>query len=404
MKVGILGGTFDPIHNAHIKIAQEALKQFELDKILIMPTPYPPHKDKERIASNFHRANMVKLAISPFDRIEFSDFELNSHDVTYTADTLHMLKELHPENEYYFILGSDSIASFMSWYRPDVILKFAKIIAVKRDDESSKKMQTKIDEIEEKYHVRIQILSMPALDISSSYIRCSDYSQIQSMVPEAVYEYIVENKLYGDENVNKAWSINKITEDLERQLKPSRFQHILGVADTAKEMAEHFKVNPNKAYFAGILHDCAKHKTDSELLRICRENHIEITEAEIRKPDLLHAKVGAYIAETKYGITDKEILSAITWHTTGKEDMSTLDKIIFSADYIEPNRTKQPNLDYLRSISLKDLDLLVYSILKDTMDYLQKSGKKCIDENTKKAYLYYKKIIEERAYDIKGNS
>lgn len=404
MKVGILGGTFDPIHNAHIKIAQEALKQFELDKILIMPTPYPPHKDKERIASNFHRANMVKLAISPFDRIEFSDFELNSHDVTYTADTLHMLKELHPENVYYFILGSDSIASFMSWYRPDVILKFAKIIAVKRDDESSKKMQTKIDEIEEKYHVRIQILSMPALDISSSYIRCSDYSQIRSMVPEAVYEYIVENKLYGDENVNKAWSINKITEDLERQLKPSRFQHILGVADTAKEMAEHFKVNPNKAYFAGILHDCAKHKTDSELLRICRENHIEITEAEIRKPDLLHAKVGAYIAETKYGITDKEILSAITWHTTGKEDMSALDKIIFSADYIEPNRTKQPNLDYLRSISLKDLDLLVYSILKDTMDYLQKSGNKCIDENTKKAYLYYKKIIEERAYDIEGNS
>lgn len=403
MKVGILGGTFDPIHNAHIKIAQEALKQFELDKILIMPTPYPPHKDKDRIASNFHRANMVKLAISPFDKIEFSDFELNSHDVTYTADTLHMLKELHPENEYYFILGSDSIASFMSWYRPDVILKFAKIIAVKRDDESSKKMEAKIDEIEEKYHVNIQILSMPALDISSSYIRCSDYSQIRSMIPEAVYEYIVENKLYGNENVNKAWSINKITEDLEKQLKPSRYQHILGVAKTAKEMAEHFKANPNKAYFAGILHDCAKNKSDRELVSICKENHIEITDAEIRKPDLLHAKAGAYIAETKYGITDKEILSAITWHTTGKENMTVLDKIIFSADYIEPNRTKQPNLDYLRSISLKDLDLLVYSILKDTMDYLQKSGEKCIDENTKKAYLYYKKIIEERTHDFEGN-
>jgi nicotinate-nucleotide adenylyltransferase len=396
MKVGILGGTFDPIHNAHIKIAQETLEQFKLDKILIMPTPYPPHKDKDRITSNFHRANMVKLAITPFDKIEFSDFELNSHDVTYTADTLHMLKELHPENEYYFIVGSDSIASFMSWYRPDVILKFAKLIAVKRDDESSKKMDAKIAEIEEKFHVPIQTLSMKALDISSSYIRCNDYAQIKSMVPEAVYEYIVENKLYCDENVNKAWSINKITEDLETQLKPSRFKHILGVAQTAKEMAEHFKVNPNKAYFAGILHDCAKNKSDSELISICHENNIEITDAEQKQPYLLHAKAGAYLAKTKYGITDKEILSAITWHTTGKENMSVLDKIIFCADYIEPTRTKQPNLEYLRNIANKDLDLLVYNILKDTMEYLQQSGKKSIDENTKNAYLYYKKVIEER--------
>ena len=396
MKVGILGGTFDPIHNAHIKIAQEALKQFKLDKILIMPTPYPPHKDKNRLASNFHRANMVKLAISELNNIEFSDFELNSHDVTYTADTLHMLNELHPENEYYFIVGSDSVASFMSWYRPDVILKFAQIIAVKRDDESSKKMTAKITEIEEVFHVKINILSMEAINISSSYIRSNSYLDITDMVPRAVYEYIVENKLYCNDNINRAWSINKITEDLEKELKASRYKHILGVAKTAKEMAEHFKVNPNKAYFAGILHDCAKNKSDNELINICRKNNINISSVELKQPYLLHAKVGAYIAETKYGITDKDILSAITWHTTGKENMSDLEKIIFCADYIEPNRTKQPDLDYLRSIALKDLDLLVYTILKDTMDYLQQSGKKCIDENTNNAYLYYKKLIEER--------
>lgn len=252
MKVGILGGTFDPIHNTHISIAQAALKQFELDKILIMPTPYPPHKDKSRIASNFHRANMIKLAINSLEHVEFSDFELSSHDVTYTADTLHMLKELHPENEYYFIVGSDSIASFMSWYRPDVILKFATLIAVKRDDESSKIMEEKIQEIETEFHTKISVLSMPPADISSSYIRCSDYSKISSMVPKEVYNYIVENKLYCNENVNKAWSINKITEDLKATLKPSRFEHTMGVAKTAKEMAEHFQINPNKAYFAGF--------------------------------------------------------------------------------------------------------------------------------------------------------
>lgn len=396
MKVGILGGTFDPIHNAHLKIAQEALKQFCLDKILIMPTPNPPHKDKEKIASNFHRANMIKIAINPLENIEFSDFELNSHDVTYTADTLHMLKELHPENEYYFIMGSDSIAAFMSWYRPDVILKFATLIAVKRDDESSKIMQERVSEIEKTFDTQIQILSMPAVDISSSYIRCSDYSQILPMVPSEVYAYIVENKLYCNNNINKAWSINKITEDLKNTLKVSRFEHTIHVAKTAKDMAEHFHVNPNKAYFAGILHDCAKNKTDDELIELCEKNHIEITHTERRLPYLLHGKAGAFLAEEKYGITDREILQAVTWHTTGKEDMSSLEKIIFSADYIEPGRTKQPNLEYLRSIALKDLDLLVYHILKDTMDYLTKSEIGSIDENTKKAYIYYKKIIEER--------
>lgn len=396
MKVGILGGTFDPIHNAHLKIAQEALKQFNLDKILIMPTPYPPHKDKEKIASNFHRANMIKIAISPLENIEFSDFELNSHDVTYTADTLHMLKELHPEDDYYFIMGSDSVAAFMSWYRPDVILKFATLIAVKRDDESSIIMQEKISEIEKTFNTQIQVLSMPAVDISSSYIRCSDYPQILPMVPEEVYEYIVENKLYCNENVNKAWSINRITEDLKKRLKPLRFEHTMNVAKTAKEMAEYFNVNPNKAYFAGILHDCAKNKTNSELLELCSKNHIETTQTEMELPYLLHGKAGAYLAEKKYGITDKEILQAITWHTTGKENMNPLEKIIFSADYIEPGRTKQPNLKYLRSIALKDLDLLVYHILKDTIDYLTKSNIDGIDENTEKAYIYYKKIVEER--------
>ena len=149
MKVGILGGTFDPIHNAHIEIAKAALNQFSLDKVMVMPTPNPPHKDKNTITSNFHRINMIKLAILPYENIEFSDFEINMHDVTYTADTLYLLNELNPDIEYYFILGSDSIMSFLSWYRPDIILKYAKLLTVRRDDESFDLMDSKIKEIED---------------------------------------------------------------------------------------------------------------------------------------------------------------------------------------------------------------------------------------------------------------
>lgn len=396
MKIGILGGTFDPIHNAHIEIAKEALKQFELDKVMIMPTPNPPHKDKNRITGNFHRANMIKLAIKDIPGLEFSDFELNKTDVTYTADTLCMLKELHPENQYYFIVGSDSIVSFMSWYRPDVILKYATLLAVKRDDESSLLMEEKIKEINEKFDTTVGIICMKAMAESSSIIRVNDYSVIQNMVPEAVYKYIVENKLYLGENVNTAWSINKITEDLKRTLKPQRFTHTVGVAETAKEMAETFGVNPNKAYFAGMLHDCAKNLSDAELLRICEENNIEVSECEAKSPYLLHGKAGAYIARTKYGITDEEILSAIIWHTTGKPDMTKLEKIVFSADYIEPGRHKQSNLAFLRELSHKDLDLLTFHILKDTVEYLKCKNSGSIDDNTISAYAFYRKLVEEK--------
>ena len=396
MKVGILGGTFDPIHNAHIEIAKEALRQFELDKVVIMPTPNPPHKDKNKITCNFHRINMIRLALKDLKNIEFSDFEINKSDTTYTADTLYMLKELHPENEYYFIVGSDSIASFMSWYRPDVILKYAKLLAVKRDDESSKIMDDKITEIEQAYDVKIGIISMNSMAVSSSFIRTHEYWEIEKMVPEVVFNYIKENKLYQDGNVNIAWSVNKITEDLQKRLKPKRFQHTLGVAKTAKEMAEIFHVNPNKAYLAGMLHDCAKNLSDGELLKICNENNIVITDYERESPYLLHGKAGAYLAETRYGITDEEVLSAIIWHTTGKENMSDLEKIIFSADYIEPGRDKQPNLESLRKLAKTDLNLLVYNILKDTLEYLENSKNKSIDENTLNAYKFYKKMINER--------
>lgn len=396
MKIGILGGTFDPIHNAHIEIAKAALEQFDLDKVVLMPTPNPPHKDKNRITGNFHRANMIKLAIKDIDNVEFSDFELNKTDVTYTADTLCMLKELHPENEYYFIVGSDSIASFMSWYRPDVILKYATLLAVKRDDESSLIMKERIKEINEKFKTSVGIIHMESMDVSSSFIRVCERSMIKSMVPEVVYNYIIENDLYLGENVNTAWSINKITEDLKENLKPQRFEHTLGVATTAKEMAETFGVNPNKAYFAGMLHDCAKNLSDEELLKICRENNIEISVCEAKSPYLLHGKVGAYISKTKYGITDEEILSAIVWHTTGKPDMTDLEKIVFSADYIEPGRHKQPNLEFLRELAQKDLDLLTFNILKDTVEYLNEHKQDSIDDKTISAYEFYKTLMEVR--------
>lgn len=396
MKIGILGGTFDPIHVTHIEIAKEALKQYALNKVWIMPTPYPPHKDEKKITDNFHRAMMVKLAIKDIPGVEFSDFELSMHDTTYTADTLTMLHELYPEDEFYFIIGSDSIAYFTNWYHPDVILKHAKLLVVKRNDESSDGMDEKIIEIEKGFGVRIGTIEMKSSAISSSFIRTHSYDEIKGMVPETVYDYIVKNGLYNNAHVNTAWSVNKISDHLKTILKESRFSHTIGVAKTAKDMAESFGVNPNKAYLAGILHDCAKGYSDDELIAFCKDNGVEITEIEGKAPHLLHAKVGAHLAKEHYGITDDEVLSAILWHTTGKPEMTKLEQIIFCADYIEPGRNKQPNLETLREIAHKDLDLLTYMILKDTVEYLDRTNRKTIDFHTREAYEYYKKIIDER--------
>ena len=131
-------------------------------------------------------------------------------------------------------------------------------------------------------------------------------------------------------------------------------------------------------------------------MQICKDNNLSINVFEERNPSLLHGKVGAFVAKNKYGITDEEILSAITWHTTGKDNMTDLEKIVFCADYIEPGRTKQPHLEELRSIALSDLDMLTFRILEDTVEYLKAKSLDCIDDNTITAYNFYKKLIEER--------
>ena len=391
MKIGILGGTFDPIHNAHIEIAKNALKQFKLDKVWIMPTPNPPHKDNSTLASEEDRINMIKLAIKGNDGLEFCDYELKlgSEDKTYTADTLTRLVEDYPDDKFFFILGSDSLSSFINWYKPEVIVEKAQLLAVKRDDETGADLEKNITEIENKFGIMIPSIIMPEMNESSTLIRTGEQT-LDYAVPKEVEKYILEHNLYTGEK-NEAWSVAKIRGDLLKRLSPHRYQHTLDVADTAVEMANAFNVNPNKAYLAGILHDCAKNLDDLELLAICADNDENVTQIEQNRPFLLHSKVGVIVAKTRYHITDEEVLSAIRWHTTGKANMSDLEKIIFAADYIEPGRDKQPRLDYLRDLATKDLDLLVKSILEDMVAYL-KDNNDDIEEHTLEAYEYYKNI------------
>ncbi|WP_022778569.1 bis(5'-nucleosyl)-tetraphosphatase (symmetrical) YqeK [Butyrivibrio sp. AE3009] len=185
----------------------------------------------------------------------------------------------------------------------------------------------------------------------------------------------------------------KLRKELEKELKPDRFDHTLGVAYTAASIAFVFGADVEKALIAGMLHDCAKCMSHEEQVKICEKNKIEITEVERRNHSLLHAKAGMYLARAKYDIYDPEILEAIRWHTTGKEDMSLLEKIIYIADFIEPNRRPLEGMDEIRKEAFTDIDRCLAHILHDSVLYLQTIGKEC-DEATMNAYLYYKKFYK----------
>jgi predicted HD superfamily hydrolase involved in NAD metabolism len=190
-------------------------------------------------------------------------------------------------------------------------------------------------------------------------------------------------------------SLCDIENDLKKKLKKKRFRHTIGVQYTSICLAMRYGEDLNKASYAGLLHDCAKNMGADKLLLTCRQQGLPVTPSEEKNPGLLHGRVGARMAETLYNVKDDDILNAITWHTTGHPDMSLLEKIVFTADYIEPGRDQAPDLERLRQMAFTDLDMAVYLILKQTLDYL-KTGSDAIDPKTDETYQFYKGLIESR--------
>lgn len=191
--------------------------------------------------------------------------------------------------------------------------------------------------------------------------------------------------------VKKRYDLQKMQTRLKKHIDEDRFIHTLGVMYTSASMAMAHGCSMDDAQVAGLLHDCAKCIPNDKKLKICKKNQIEISSVEYENPILLHAKLGAFIAETKYDISDSNILQAIKYHTTGRAGMSMLEKIVFIADYIEPGRYKAKNLTEIRKMAFIDLDECVYMILRDTLAYL-KNNPKAVDPTTSDAYDYYQDI------------
>jgi len=188
--------------------------------------------------------------------------------------------------------------------------------------------------------------------------------------------------------------VKDIEKSLKKELGKKRYHHTVGVMYTAASLAMRYKYDIDKAMLAGLLHDCAKYVDDKEKIKICKDNKITISDAENKSPALLHAKVGAYLAKKVYEVEDEEVLHAIKVHTTGEPNMSLLDKIIFVADYIEPDRNQAPRLDEIRKMAFIDIDDAMLMILSDTLNYLNQKNA-VLDSTTRETYEFYRRIYDK---------
>lgn len=388
MKTAIFGGTFNPIHNGHLHIAESALDEFGLDKAIFIPTGISYMK--QGVLSSYHRLNMTRLATEGNNRFEVSDIEVKRKGYTYTKDTVKYFKDNFHEYELYFVIGTDTLFMLEKWKEPEVI--FDNMIILVADRQNNNSIE-KANELKKKYNAKIEFMNCSFWDISSSMIRSNIYKKegnVSGLLPEKVYNYICENNLYS------SISVDEMIDMLKVDLKPTRLTHTFGVRDLALKLASVYNVDLYKAEVSALLHDCAKYMPFDEKINLCEQYNQEVSEFEKNNDALLHAKAGACLSIEKYHVFDEEIFNAIKYHTTGRPDMTLLEKIIFLSDYCEVNRTHSDKLPYYRELALTEIDKCVALILKDTLDYLR-VGKTnegaMIDPMTNESFEFYKKYI-----------
>ncbi len=405
-KIGIMGGTFNPIHNGHIHIAKEAMREYSLDEIWFIPTGQSPHKDIDDAVTRVVRKEMCELALADVPNMHVHDIETNSTGKSYSYLTLRRLNKLYPDHQFYFIIGEDSLDTFDQWVNPDVISANAVILIAPRAvldmdgnvispmDQGHAFLEVKAQAASAKYNGDFFVIHCDTYNISSTVLRqmVREGRDVSRYMPKSAADLIQRKYVY---RAPASADIDGIQDHLKTVLKPKRYEHSLGVMYTACSLAAAWGYPIENARIAGLLHDCAKYMAPEELLAYAGLHDIDVSDAERQNPQLLHGKVGASLAQSLYGVTDPQIIHAISVHTTGCPDMSLLDEIIFTADYIEPNRNRAPRLREIREVAFADLSLAVTLILEDTISYLKGAQSK-MDQTTELTYKSYKAKTVQR--------
>lgn len=400
MRIGIYGGTFNPPHLGHMMAAVTAVWALKLDKLLLIPAGIPPHKTlTEDAASAEHRLAMTRLAgeqiaLESGAAVEVLDMEIVRSGRSYTVDTLEELKAQYPDDQFYLLMGTDMFLSFQNWREPERILRYAGLCAFGRSEKDTKELFAPQEQfLREKFpESSVTTLVLPNLvEISSTELRAMlTHGGAEKYLSPQVLGYILREGLYGTNCDLKRLNCKELRAVSLSYLKAKRVAHVLGTEETAVKLAEKYGADVEKARVAALLHDCTKRLSMGEQLVLCEKYGIELDELEQRALKLLHAKTGAAIARDVFAV-DEEVYSAILWHTTGRADMTKLEKIIYLADYIEPNRDF-PGLAELREAVWEDLDKGLLIGLSMTVEEMKEMGNP-IHKNTLEA----KTFLERKA-------
>jgi len=380
-RIGIYGGTFNPPHIGHMLAAAQAVKLLRLDKLLLIPDRIAPHKVlPEGSASPQQRLEMLQLAAAGIEKAEVSDMELRREGTSFTYLTILELKQLYPDSQLVLIMGTDMFLSFDKWREPKTITDNA-VLGVLCRGEKGEKEAIDAKKVEmESYGVHVELIENEVTAISSTDLRrmlvfgCAD-----PFLPEGVGAYIREKGLYCTGRNCRNLSMEELEQVVVSLLKPNRVAHVLGCRDTAIQLAKHWGADVTDAARAGLLHDITKAIDGPLQLTLCGEYGTMLDDFSRRYPKTLHALTGSLVAERVFGENDA-VVSAIRHHTTGKADMNLLEKIIYIADYIEPNRDL-PGIEQLRMLAYTDLDAALKLGLNMTLEYLARQGSEVSPES-----------------------
>ena len=373
-RIGIYGGTFNPPHVGHMQAAKQAITALNLNHLLVIPDRIAPHKEiPQGSPTPKQRLEMLCLAAADCPQMEVLDIELNREGVSYTYQTIQQLKPIYPDAELVLLMGTDMFLSFHTWRNPEIILENASLGVFYRGEKGeAAAIEAKKAEMEQQ-GATVYLVKNPVVNISSTQMRrLLAFRCAGEFLPEGVLDYIRENRLYDTRAPWKNLPMEQLEQVVIRLLNPNRVKHVLGCRDTAVKLAEHWGADVNDAARAGILHDITKAIDGPLQLTLCDAYGKLLSDFSKRYPKTLHALTGSLVAERIFG-ENKAVVDAIESHTTGKANMNTLEKIIYLADYIEPNRTI-PGVEELRRLSYTDLDAAMKLGLEMTLEHLNRQG------------------------------
>ena len=372
-RIGIYGGTYSPPHIGHLKAAEYAIEALGLDRLLLIPTGVSPHKAMSAGATSADRLDMLRLSAANMEKAQVSDIEIRRQGSSYTVDTLRAIREENPGAELVLLMGTDMFVSFLNWREPESILSLATLAVFCRGERGERERIEAQKENLEAMGAKIRLVENPVNAISSTDLRrmlvfgCAD-----PFLMPGVGDYIREKGLYGLDRERKNLPMEELEEAVIALMNPNRVAHVLGCRDTAVELARVYGENEVDAARAGLLHDITKAIDGPLQLTLCDEYGIVLDTFSRSFPKTLHALTGSLVAERIFG-ENENVVSAICHHTTGRANMTLLEKIIYIADYVEPNRDF-PGVEEMRAMAYTDLDQAVLMGLQSAVAHVRRQG------------------------------